>query len=306
MVRNSYARSTHLATVANAQHGAFTCSQFLEAGFTRDQLRYRVRTGEILAIDELVYRQAGTPTSWRQRLVAACLAGPAVASHRAAGILWDLPEMPDEIVEVTALRHRRRRSADVTWHESFHLSELDRTEIHGIPVTRPVRTFLDLGVVLSADELELVLNEGIRRNLLSVPAIWRRLEQFGLLRPGASVVQGVLDRRMPGRRVPESVLETRFLQLIRPAGLAEPVAQFEVKLSDNAVIRLDFAYPRQQIAIELDGAAYHSGVLAERRDRRRDNGLGAMGWRVLRFDWDEITRKPEYVVQMLDAYLMRK
>jgi very-short-patch-repair endonuclease len=305
MVRNSYARSTHLAKTAGVQHGVFTAAQFLEAGFTRDQLRYRVRTGEIVAIDAGVYRQVGTPPSWRQRIMAACLAGPAVASHRSAGLLWSLPGMSEDLVEVTALRHRRRRPPDVVWHESYRLDERDVTEIEGIPVTRPVRTFVDLGVVLSLDELEAVLNEGVRRHLLSVAAIWRRLEAFGLRRPGSRVVQAVLSRHVPNRRAPESVLETRFLQLVRSACLPAPVPQYEVTLPGGSVVRLDFAYPRPMVGIELDGAVYHSGERAERRDRRRDTRLGAIGWRILRFGWDEVTRTPDYVVSTVDASLMR-
>lgn len=82
--------------------------------------------------------------------------------------------------------------------------------------------------------------------------------------------------------------------------------QFQVRLMSGKVARLDFAYQLHMIAVELDGVAYHSGESAEKRDRRRDHQLGALGWRVVRFDWDEVTRTPEYVVQTLDAYLMRK
>jgi hypothetical protein len=263
----------------------------------------RVSSARWTIADFRVNRLAGVPTSWKQRLIAACLAGPAVASHRAAGLLWDLPGMPQETVEVTALRHRRRHAVDVTWHESHHLTDRDVTQIDGIPITRPVRTFVDLGAVLSTDELETVLNQGIRRRMLSVPAIGRRLEELGGLRRGSAVVQSVLDRHTPNRRGPDSVLETRFLQLVRSAGRPEPVAQFEVRLGDGSVVRVDFAYPARWIAVELDGAIFHSGELAERRDRRRDNGLGALGWRVLRFNWDDVTRTPEYVLQTVDAYL---
>jgi hypothetical protein len=42
-----------------------------------------LRTGEIVAVDHSVFRSALTPPSWEQRLLAACLAGPAAASHRA-------------------------------------------------------------------------------------------------------------------------------------------------------------------------------------------------------------------------------
>jgi very-short-patch-repair endonuclease len=211
--------------------------------------------------------------------------------------------MREGIVEVTAIRHRRRHLGDVLWHESYHLTERDITEIEGIPCTRPVRTFLDLGVVLSADELETVLNEGIRRNSLSVSAIARRLEQLGPLRRGTAVVRAVLGRHGPQRRAPESVLETRFLQLVRSAGLPEPLAQFQVHLGDGSAARLDFAYPSCNIAIELDGAAYHGAGAAQQRDRRRDNQLGALRWRVLRFDWNDVTRRSEYVLGLIRASL---
>jgi very-short-patch-repair endonuclease len=211
--------------------------------------------------------------------------------------------MPEDIVEVTALRHRRRHGGDIVWHESHHLSERDITEIDGIPCTRPVRTFLDLGVVLSPDELETVLNEGIRRSLLSVPAIAHRLEELGPLRRGTAVVRAVLERHVPRRRAPESVLETRFLQLIRSASLPQPTPQFGVRFGGGPVARLDFAYPSRRVAIELDGAAYHSRDVAQQRDRRRDNQLGALGWRVLRFDWDDVTQRPEYVLGLIKASL---
>jgi len=302
-------RNTHrvadaaLSRIAARQYGVFSRSQALEAGITRGMIDRRVSSGRWAIDDYRVYRVAGARTCWEQRLVAACLAGPAVASHRAAGLLWDLPGMPREIVEVTALRHRRRHAVDVCWHESHHLTERDITEIKGIPLTRPIRTFLDLGVVLSVDELETVLNEGIRRNLLSVSAIAGRVEEFGRLRRGSAVVRAVLDRRVPNGRAPESVLESRFLQLIRSAGMPEPVPQYEVKLGNGSVARIDFAYPARLIAVELDGAAYHSGERAERRDRRRDHQLGSLGWRLVHFDWDEVTRTPEYVLHTVDAYL---
>lgn len=299
MKRDSCAPGTHLARVTQAQHGVFTGTQFLEAGFSRDQLRYRIRTGEIEAVDHRVYRHAGTPSSWEQRVLAACLAGPAVASHRSAGHLWDFPGIPDELIEVTALRHRRRRSADVIWHESYHLSPRDITEIRGIQLTRPVRTFLDLGAVLDPGQLEEVLNEGLRRHLLSIPAVWQRMEQLGPLRRGAGRVRRVLEAHMPGPRAPESVLETRFLQLVRNAGLLLPVCQHEVRVDGKVVARIDFAYPEVKLAIELDGEAYHFGERADRRDRERVNDLVALQWRVLRFDWKDVTRRQNYVTSKI-------
>jgi very-short-patch-repair endonuclease len=235
--------------------------------------------------------------------MAACLAGPAVASHRSASFLWNLPCTSDCLVEVTALRHRRRRVRDVVWHESFHLEERDVTEMDGIPVTRPVRTFLDLAGVLRDNQLEEVLNEGIRRNLLSVPAIWRRLEQLGELRRGAGRARRALDRHVPAQRPPDSVLETRYLQLLRKAGLPAGIPQHEVRRLDGTRAFLDFAYPDLMLAVELDGDASHFGARRSRSDQTRENDAGALGWRVLRFDWDDVTKRPDYVLGMVRVAL---
>ena len=232
--------------------------------------------------------------------MAACLLGPAVASHRSAAILWDFPGVPSDIVEVTALRHQRRRASHVTWHESYHLTERDVTEIDGIPVTRPVRTFLDLAVVLPPDSLEEILDDGRRRKLLDVAPIWRRLEALGDLRPGTKRVRSVLASQTTDNRPAESVLETRFRQLLRGAGVPTPTPQFEISVN-GFLARVDFAYPDLKLAIELDGAAYHSSRSARGRDRNRDNQLVALGWRVLRFSWDDLTEHPDAVLRCVQG-----
>lgn len=287
---------THLAPDIEANHGLFTRRQALDAGFTSRMIERRVADGRWLVVYRGLYRVVGAAVTWESRLLAACLAGPAVASHRSAGQLWDFPAMPGDTVEVTGLRHRRRKPADVAWHESYHLTPRDITEIEGIPATRPVRTFLDLGWSLTEDQLEEVLNDGLRRNLLSVPAIRVRMGQLGTRRRGSGTVRRVLERHTPRNQPPESVLETRFLQLIRGAELPEPTAQHEVRVNGKIVARIDFAYPELELAIELDGAAYHWGEQRERRDRRRENALVMRQWRVLRFDWDDVTKRAEYVV----------
>ena len=43
-----------------------------------------------------------------------------------------------------------------------------------------------------------------------------------------------------------------------------------------------------RVVIELDGFAYHSDRADYRRDRRRTNALTALGYRVLRFSWEDV------------------
>jgi Protein of unknown function (DUF559) len=265
-----------------------------------------LRTGQLVRLDYGVYRLAGTPPGWRQRLMAACLVGPAVVSHRSAAALWGLVDCAEDIVEVTALRHRRRHSGDVVWHESQRLDAADVTELDGIPVTRPLRTALDLGVVCSADRLEELFDDGLRRGWFSTPNVWRRWEQLGGdLRPGGRVVRAVLERKTTGERPVGSILETRFRQIFRRAGLPEPVAQFDVVDGEEFIARVDFAYPAFGVVIEVDGEERHSGRSPRKHDARRDRRLVALGFRPLRFHWDDVHNNPETVVHDILAVIRR-
>ena len=287
--------SAAISELAARQYGVVSRAQALEAGMTAAMIKYRLRCGVWRTVDYGIYRFAATPVSWHQRLVAACLVGPAVASHRSAGVLWRFPEMPPDPVEVTALRHRRRHSPDVIWHESYLLTPDQVTELDGIQVTGALRTFLDLAGVLHRDELEVVRDDAIRRNLFTAASGLSLLGRLGRLRPGYRLAEAALTPALTTTAVPESVLETRFLQVIRHAGLSAPVPQY--RISDGArTIRVDFAYPDARLAIELDGDAYHWGERADRRDNERDRLLARVGWRILRFTWHDITRRPSQVV----------
>jgi hypothetical protein len=285
-----------IARLASGQHGVFNRAQAIDAGMHRSAIDRRVNTGEWETVDYAVYRVAGTPPSWRQRLMAACLAGPAVASHRSAAALWGFVDCDEGLVEITALRHRRRYRGDVVWHESRHLDSADVTARHDIPVTRPLRTLLDLGVVTDADRLEELLDDGLRRGWFSIPTVWRQWQDLGgVLRPGGRVVRAVLERKAAGERPVGSILETRFRQVLRRAGLPDPVPQYEVYDGDEFVARVDFAYPEYGVVIEVDGEERHVGRSPRRRDARRDRRLVALSFRPLRFHWDDVRDDPETV-----------
>jgi len=278
----------------------------MEAGMHPDAIFRRVRSGEWEAVDYAVYRVAGTPPTWRQRLMAACLAGPAAASHRSAAALLGFVACREDVVEVTALRHRRRHRDDVIWHESRRLDPVHVTEIERIPTTRALRTILDLGAVLDADRLEELLDDGLRRGWFSTTAVWQRWEQLGGdLRLGGRVVRTVLDRKASGERPVGSILETRFRQLLRRAGLPEAVAQYEVYDRGEFVARVDFAYPAFAVAIEIDGEERHAGRSPRQHDARRDRRLSALGFRPLRFHWDDVHKSPEAVARDIQDVIRR-
>lgn len=245
-----------------------------------------------------VYRIVGMPSTWEQKLMTACLATHGVVSHRSAAALWSFAGFERVAVEVTALRHRRSKSPSFTCHESHTLRENDVTELNGLPVTMPARTVVDLAVVLSDDDVEIALDDALRRNLTSVSRVRTMLEVLGPKRPGTARMRRVLKRRPSNGAVPESYLETRFVQLVRSAGLPEPDRQFRVE-SDGRIAYLDFAYPAKHLAVELDGYEGHGGRSAWQEGLERSNRIGGLGWRALHFSAADLERRPEQVVAQI-------
>jgi len=287
--------SAAVAALAQRQHGVFTRAQAIAAGYSVGAVEGRIRRGRWSVVDHGVYRSAETPTSWHQRLMAACLAGPGLASHRSAAVLWDLPGFTTDVVEVTAVRHRRRKAPDVIWHETIRLGEGDVTEIDTIPATRPTRTILDLGAVVDDAALLRALDDALRRRLTTVARLQAALDDFGDRRRGSGRVRRALALRLAAP-VPESVLETEFDELIRRFALPTPSRQWVIRGDGGlAVARVDFAYPAARVAIEIDGARHHLSRDDWTRDMQRQNDITSRGWQVLRFSADDIRSTPEIV-----------
>jgi very-short-patch-repair endonuclease len=288
-----------LESLAAAQHGVFTHGQAVASGVSDSLLWHRCRQGQWARVEPRVYRVAAAKRCWRQDLMAACLGAgrAAAASHRAAACLWQLDGMDEEVIELTVPHGSSYRRHVV--HRA-PLAAVDVASVDGIPATTPARTVVDLGAVAADDLLERALESALRRGL-SMPRLQWRLESLaGRGRPGVAALRRVLARRPSGAAATESELESRFLQLVREAGLPPPVRQHVVRDGAAVVARVDFAYPERHLAIELDGFGPHAAdVNAFHRDRTRQNRLVLLGWTVLRFTWEDVTGNGERVVATL-------
>lgn len=241
-----------------------------------------------------VFRLAGMPLSWEQRVMAACLWGgeSSAASHRAAAALWKLDGVERDVIEITA--SRRLRAAGVIVHNGV-FSPREVTSIGPIPVTTVDRTLLDLGAVVAESLVEAAVTDALRRGLTSQTRLMACLARSGGRgRRGAKVLRAILDSF--NGSMPESVLEARLLRLLRRHHLPQPTSQYQLREAGRVVARIDFAYPEVKVAIEADGYRYHAGIQAWRRDRARRNELTARGWRVLHVAWADLEERPGEVI----------
>jgi very-short-patch-repair endonuclease len=74
----------------------------------------------------------------------------------------------------------------------------------------------------------------------------------------------------------------------------------QVVLRAAPALRVDFCFPDARLVVEVDGARWHP---EPQRDQQRDNVLAALGWRVLRFTWNEVVHDSAGVLVTVQAAL---
>jgi len=98
-----------------------------------------------------------------------------------------------------------------------------------------------------------------------------------------------------------STAERKLITVLRAANLGGWVQHHRV-----CGYEVDFALPDHQLAIEIDGWAWHHDQARFCRDRQRQNTLVLAGWTVLRFTWHDLTRQPDRVVHEIRAGMIAK
>ncbi len=286
------------------QHALVTRNQLRANHWTDSQIDRVVRNGRLITVHAGVYRIAGAPVTSHQRILAAALAARAPASHRAATSVWGAELGPTPPREVLVGNGRHPRPPGVVVHRSSTLDPRDVTRRHGIPVTNPLRTLVDLGAVATHEQVELALDSFTSRKLITVAGARAYRDKLaGSGQRGVGVLGEVLDGRVLGDQVADSVLEPVMARFCRDHGLPMPAFQVWV-LVDGAWRRLDFAYLEEMIDLEVDGYEHHGGNYERwESDLDRDAALTADGWRVLRVSKAGLTRRPAKTAARIGATL---
>lgn len=213
-------------------------------------------------------------------------------SHQSAAHLFSLP-IPDRLKDGTLhvtgpARGLRSRREGVSGHRR-PLAPADVVERHGIRVTAPERTWLDLASLLSSHEVEdLVVAgdhlvkrpwvEGKRRPPLTTPAKLRTaLDRIGRFK-GVRLARAALPLIRIGADSPP---ETRLRLALVEAGLPEPELQAKPTDDDRSGFTADLAYRPWKIALQYDGE-HHRTAHQQTLDARRDQYFVERGWLIVR------------------------
>jgi very-short-patch-repair endonuclease len=280
-MRPESAPAAAIAALAEAQHGVVARAQLVERGLTEPGIARWIRARRLHRLHHGVYAVGHRVLTVEGRWMAAVLAAGtgAVLSHASAAAAWDL-RRPGTVIDVSVpTRSGRERRPGLRIHRRAALRPDDVSVHRGIPVTTPARTIIDLSRKLKGRSLEQLIDLADQRGLVDFTA---------LRSANSASLQAVLESYSPAAT--RSELEERFLRLCDTHGIPRPRTNTLVE-----GIEVDFVWRDRRLIVEVDGYAYHRSPTAFEADRERDVTLTTKGWRVLRFTWAQITRRPVWV-----------
>jgi hypothetical protein len=288
---------SELSAVAAQQGGLVTWAQTRDF-LTRKQLESWLRSGRLQRVRRGVYRFAGAPIGPHDELRSAVLAAGAgaVASHRAAAVLWAMPGVLSQGPELLVPPPLWVRIPGVKCHQSTRLPDVNRSSLYGIAATSPARTIVDLAAPLTVYLLGRITDDSLRRRIMTLDDLRSAYEL--LYRPGRThltPIREVLDDRPKGYRPGDSDPERDLGRILVAAGLPEPAQQYPVP---GTPYILDWAYADLRIGMDYDGWAEHGTRSAFDQAAVRSNELALLGWQDLHFT---SAQGPTVVVRTVEA-----
>lgn len=259
-------------------------------------VRERVRSERLLRLHRGVYAVGHARLRREGHWLAAVLAVPgAVLSHRDAGALHELRPGNHRDTDVTG-RNARANPPGIRFHRTNTLDADDITTVDGIRVTTVARTLVDLAGVVPRDHLAKAVKEAELRRVFDLRAIEAALTRTrGRRGPGHRILrETIAEHAALGLSATRSSLEDAFLRLLNRAGLPSPRVNAFV---EGAMV--DAHWPARRLIVELDGWASHHARHAFQHDRERDAHLTAAGYRMVRFTYDHVLRRPDRVIELL-------
>jgi very-short-patch-repair endonuclease len=289
-----------VAELAERQFGVVARRQLAALGMSSATLANRVADRRLIRLHRAVYAVGHRALSANGHRMAAVLAcGPgAVLSHRTAAGVWGLRPDHRSRYEVTVPRGGGRRQSAFDAHQC-RLDPRDHTELDAVPITTVARTLLDLAEVVPREHVDRALEQAIRLGLFDGRALDDVIERSAGRR-GLKPLGQALAALRPERARTRSELERLALEVIERQRLPGPELNAQL-----AGYEVDLLWRDAGVVAELDGHAFHSSPRAFERDRARDTELQALGYRVLRFTWRQLTRESAWVADRLAAVLAR-
>jgi very-short-patch-repair endonuclease len=266
-----------IARVAGRQFGVISLEQLQRIGLTAAEIRALVERGHLIRLHRRVFAVGHLSIVPHGHLVAALLtAGPeAFLSHRSSAAARGLRPINTRRIDLTIPGHKRRSRDQLILHHTAAIHPADVTTWNGLRVSSIARMLIELAPREKRQELDRLINECVRRDLLDLTTMEHALRRHARW-PGCRSLKAALHGYR--RDDTKSRLEFEFrTELARRPEIPEP--ETNVYLGPWEI---DVLWRKQRFAVELDGRPYHIALQEVERDRRKDAWLQLRGLRILR------------------------
>jgi very-short-patch-repair endonuclease len=295
------ATDDRIAALAARQRGVVARWQLLELGVTATQIDHRRRRSRLHPVHPaipgvyLVGHAVAPALAIETAALLLCRGRPAALARRTAAAVHGFADTRPgvDLLQVggTATRSPVVRASVV--------AELPRWQVvrrHGLWLTTPARTFLDLAASAPPGEVERCLDRARIGRLVTDDELDAILE-WARGRRGARSLAALLEAERDGG-YSRSGAERRLLRLLRVAGLPAPERNVPVLGRER-----DLGWSWARTVVEFDGRRYHLTPARWEDDHDRDGELLAHGWRTFRVTWTMLRSRPYEVVARAAAVL---
>jgi very-short-patch-repair endonuclease len=293
---NDHSMAAGAWALVHRQHGVISRDQLLALGFSEAAIRHRVKTGRLHRIFPGVYAVGRRELTRHGLFIAAVLAcgDRAVLSHASAAELWGIRRREPGPIEISVPRTRRVRRTGIRAHRR---AVVVTTRRHGIPVTTPIWTVVDLAPRLSGDEREALIGEADKLDLVHLRPLRAALDDMPG-QPGVAILKELINRHT--FVLTHSQLERWFVPIAFRVGLPRPTSQVWLDK-----YRVDFLWPELGLVVEADGGRYHRTAMQQTIDARRFQAHAKAGLVPLRFTHWQIRYAPHEVEDVLAPVVAR-
>ena len=222
-----------------------------------------------------------------------------VFSHRKAARLYGMDIGEPALIEITVPARCAAWPRPGQHVRHARLDEGDVTELHGRPVTSPIRTVFDLARHLPRVEAVAAVDMCLNRGLADLATFQRYASQ----RAGWSGV--VQARRVVELAEPESEswMESVLRMILIGGRLPRPRVQARLTdVTGRFIARADLFYDKERVVIEYDGSNHRERLV---EDNRRQNRLQRAGYVMLRYTAPDVYDNPDGIVSEVRAQLRR-
>jgi very-short-patch-repair endonuclease len=210
-----------------------------------------------------------------------------VLSHESAADEWGFSLLASPTVIHVTVPHGARPPAQRGVVVHWSTSPLPRAA----RVTPVLRTVLDCATTMPFPKALGVADSALAQG---------RLTPSQLLHGASASPERGRSRRLRVARAGDARAANAFESCLRGIVLEAGVTGFQPQLVidvKSRVVRVDLGDRARRIVLEADSYAHHGSRDALVRDCERYDELVREGWRVLRFSWEHVVFRPEWVAE---------